>query len=414
MLLNIISRSFINQKKAMALMIVSIAVGTALTASLITLSFEISGKVSKELRSFGANIVVEPRIEGLADISGQKRYLRSDDIIKAKTIFWRHNIIGVAPFLETEATLVSGGKTKAVAFVGGWYEKELPLPGENRTFQAGIKTVSPWWHLSGTWPDTTGGIVVGASLAAELNLNIGDIVSLDRRDITIAGIIETGGPEDSRIFGALEEVQLQKGLEGKITSVLVSALTTPMDAFAYKDPATMSKLEYEKWYCTGYVTSIAKQLEEVFAGSRGKPVWQVAETEGKVLERLKILIYLLCVTALSASAIGVSTTMIMTLLRRIEEIGLMKAIGADRGRIITIFLSEGLVTGFVGGLAGYILSIAAAHYIGSVVFGTALEQRAVLLPIALGNAFLIALAGTILPIRRALKIRPAIVLKGAE
>src|SRR5512134_2323001 len=105
MLLNIIRRSFSNQKKAMALMIVSIAVGTALAASLITLSFEIEGKVSKELRSFGANIIVEPKVEGLADISGQKRYLRSEDIIKTKTIFWRHNIIGIAPFLDADAHL---------------------------------------------------------------------------------------------------------------------------------------------------------------------------------------------------------------------------------------------------------------------------------------------------------------------
>ena len=59
----------------MALMIASVAVGTALAASLITISFEISGKVSKELRAFGANILVEPAVEGLADITDQKRYL---------------------------------------------------------------------------------------------------------------------------------------------------------------------------------------------------------------------------------------------------------------------------------------------------------------------------------------------------
>ena len=76
MLLKIIRKSFLNQKKAMALMIVSVAVGTALAASLINISLEIGGKVSKELRTFGANILIEPKVEGLADISGQKRYLR--------------------------------------------------------------------------------------------------------------------------------------------------------------------------------------------------------------------------------------------------------------------------------------------------------------------------------------------------
>jgi len=143
MLLNIIKRSFANQKKAMALMIISVAVGTTMAASLITISLEINGKVSKELRSFGANILIEPKIEGLADISGQKRYLRQDDIIRSKTIFWRHNILGIVPFLETDAEISRNNKTEEVKLVGAWYEKELPLPGEAKKFSAGIKTVSP-------------------------------------------------------------------------------------------------------------------------------------------------------------------------------------------------------------------------------------------------------------------------------
>ncbi|MEF9437506.1 MAG: hypothetical protein L0922_01680 [Candidatus Mariimomonas ferrooxydans] len=98
MLFQIIKRSFLNQKKAMALMIASVAVGTALAASLIIISLEIGGKVSRELRAFGANILIEPKIEGLAYISGQKRHLRQEDVIRAKTIFWRHNILGIAPF----------------------------------------------------------------------------------------------------------------------------------------------------------------------------------------------------------------------------------------------------------------------------------------------------------------------------
>lgn len=395
-------------------MIVSIAVGTALAASLITISFEISGKVSKELRSFGANIVAEPKIEGLADISGQKRYLRSEDVVKVKTIFWRHNIIGVAPFLDADARFSAGGKTADAGLVGAWYEKELPLPGENKTFSAGIKTVSPWWYLNGSWPADANGIVIGASLASQLGVQAGGLMAVDGKELTVTGILETGGAEDSQAFMDLEAMQKMRLLEGKVSRVFVSALTTPMDAFAYKDPATMSKVEYEKWYCTGYVTSIAKQVEEVFGGSKVKPIWQVAETEGKVLERLKILIYLLCAATLTASAIGVSTTMIMTLLRRIEEIGLMKALGAHRGKVIIIFLSEGIVIGLIGGIFGYLLSIGAAQFIGAKVFNTGLEQRAILFPIALANALVIAVAGTILPIRRALRIRPSIVLKGAE
>lgn len=395
-------------------MIVSIAVGTALAASLITISFEINGKISRELRSFGANIIVEPKIEGLADISGQRRYLRYEDIIRTKTIFWRHNILGVAPFLETDAVVSAGGNTQEVMLTGAWYEKELPLPGEAKKFVAGIKTVSPWWYLDGSWSDSKERIVVGASLASKLGVKTGDSLLLDNREVSVSGTLETGGPEDNQIFMDLEALQEAGKMQGKVSRVFVSALTTPMDEFAYQNPDTMSKAEYEKWYCTGYVTSIAKQLEEVFNGSAVKPIWQVAETEGKVLDRLKLLIYLLCIIALTASAIGVSTTMIMSLLRRLEEIGLMKAVGADRTRIVTIFLTEGIIIGVIGGLLGYLLSLGVSQYIGMKVFSTGLEQRAILLPVAIGNAILIAVAGTILPIRRALGIKPGIVLKGAE
>ncbi len=70
--------------------------------------------------------------------------------------------------------------------------------------------------------------------------------------------------------------------------------------------------------------------------------------------------------------------------------------------------------GLIGGLLGYALSIAASQYISMEVFNTGFEQRAMLLPIAIGSAVLISTAGTILPIRKALGVKPAVVLKGSE
>lgn len=393
---------------------ITVAAGSAMASSLMTLSFEINGKVARELRSFGANIVIEPRVEGLADIAGQKRYLRQEDIIKAKTIFWRHNIIGVAPFLEAGAEVRVGEKVIRADIVGAWYEKELSLPGEDKTFTAGTRSTLPWWNIDGRWPDTDRAVLVGSTLAAELGVRKGDSVSIDGRPFDVSGILETGGDEDRRVFTEMETLQKLKGTEGKISKVLVSALTTPMDEFAYKDPLKMSKLEYEKWYCTGYVTSIAKQLEEVFQGSRVKPLWQVAETEGKILKRLTVLIYILCIIALVSCALGVSATMIMGLLRRTGEIGLMKSIGADGMKITSIFISEGIIIGITGGLAGYLLSLLISPYIGLKVFNTTFEQRLILLPVTLAISLVISVSGTILPLKRALRIRPAVVLKGSE
>jgi putative ABC transport system permease protein len=413
MLPALLKQSFTKQRKAMALMIISVAMGTAVSASLITISLDIKSKVSRELRSFGANITLEPRVEGLADLAGQRRYLREQDIPKAKSIFWRHNIVGIAPYLESKLKLAFKGHERQVEGFGAWLSRGLQLPGSEDTFQAGVLTVSPWWELEGLEPGSDT-VVIGHLLAAEAGIGKGDVVLVDGHEYSVSGTLMTGGPGDRRVFMDLHAMQELKGLSGAVSRVRVSALTTPMDDFAYKDPKKMSRAEYEKWYCTGYVTSIAKQLEEVFKGSTARPIWHVAETEGQVLGRLSVLVYLLTAASLLAAALGMSTTMAASLLRRLDEIGLMKALGAGFSDITLIFMAEAFVIGLSGGFAGYLVSLGVSDYIGRMVFGGSLSQRELLLPVSLMSAFGIAALGAMLPIRRALRVKPAIVLKEAR
>ncbi len=408
MLFHIVRRSFVNQKKAVMLMVVSVAVGTAIAASLLSLSFDISSKISKELRSYGANIVIEPKRAGLAGLSGQKRFLREEDVFKAKTIFWRHNIVGIAPVLVARVNGFDEG------LLGTWYRKTIAVPGENTGFETGVQSVMPWWEIDGVWPAKDDEILAGAVVARRLNKSAADAVKINGKEFRITGIVRTGGKEDELFIGELETIQRLTGLEGKISRVSVSAITTPMDEFAYKDPATMTKAEYEKWYCTGYVTSIAKQLGEVFAGSVAKPFWPVAQTEGIVLTRLNLLVYLLTAVALLSSALAVSATMIVSVVRRTEEVALMKALGAGPSGTAIIFLTEAVIIGAAAGCFGYLLSFGISGYLGYAVFGTVLHQKAVLLPVSIGVAVLISLLGAYLPVRRALAIKPAVVLKGGQ
>ncbi len=406
MLLRIVKNSFVNQKKAMAVMIIAVSVGTAIAASLVSLSLDVSAKVSRELRAFGANILVEPKVQGLASIAGQRRYLRESDLVKIKTIFWRHNILGFVPFLYLTAP------ENGYPVIGTWYKRDIKVPGETEPFSTGASDVMPWWQIKGHWPEKRDEVLIGRSLSEKTGLKISDSVRLFGKEMKIVGVIETGSEEDDAFLLDLDVLQDISGLKDAVSRVYVSALTTPMDDFAYKDPDKMSRKEYEKWYCTGYVTSIAKQIEEVIDGSEARPIWPVAETEGKVLKRLGLLIYLLSGVSVLASALGVSTTMIMSLMRRTREIALMKALGADRFKTIVIFLTESVIIGMAGGLLGYIASVFISQYIGIKVFGSALSQKALLFPLSLGAAVSIAVLGAYLPIRKALSIRPAIILKG--
>jgi len=390
----------------MILIVVSVAAGTAIAASLVSLSMDIERKVARELRSFGANILVKPKLTGLAGIAGQQRYLDEADIIKIKTIFWRHNILGMVPFLYVR------DRDRGITIAGTWYERAVKIPGEEEPFLTGVKGVMPWWQIDGEWPDGEDEILVGVSYAERHGIKKGDRIRLLGRDFTVTGLLNTGSSEDEMAVGELEAIQSLAGLDGKVSRVFVSALTTPMDDFAYKDPDKMTRTEYEKWYCTGYVTSIARQIEEVVKGAVATPVWSVAKTEGDVLNRLKLLVYMLTVMSLAGAALGVSSTMITGLLRRRHEIALMKAIGADKRKTITIFLSEALLLGITGGIVGYLLSLILTGYIGQRVFGTALEQRMMLLPASMASSVVIAVFGAYLPIRKALAIRPAMLLRG--
>ena len=78
----------------------------------------------------------------------------------------------------------------------------------------------------------------------------------------------------------------------------VSALTKPEDAFARRDPKTLRGPEFDRWYCSPYVQSIAYQLQEVIPHSHAEQIRQVAQNEGTVLSRIKGLMMLITLAAL--------------------------------------------------------------------------------------------------------------------
>ena len=75
--------------------------------------------------------------------------------------------------------------------------------------------------------------------------------------------------------------------------VYVSALTKPEDAFARRDPKSLSGAIYDRWYCTPYPQAIALQLTEAISHSHAEQIRQVAQNEGAVLTRIEGLIFLI-------------------------------------------------------------------------------------------------------------------------
>jgi putative ABC transport system permease protein len=191
----------------------------------------------------------------------------------------------------------------------------------------------------------------------------------------------------------------------------VSALTKPEDAFARSDVTKLGSVDFERWYCSPYVSSIVYQIQQAIPGAAAQPVYQVAETEGKILGRVGVLMAILTAAALITAVLAVASMMLATVLERRVEIGLFKSLGATDTRVLMIFVIEACFIGLVGGVAGYFGGSLLASRLSVAVFGRPTSAHWIILPSAIALALTVALVGSALPLRRGLKISPALVLR---
>jgi putative ABC transport system permease protein len=123
------------------------------------------------------------------------------------------------------------------------------------------------------------------------------------------------------------------------------------------------------------------------------------------------MMILITIVTLMATALGVMTTMTTSVVERTKEIGMMKAIGAEGSKVATLFLTEALIIGVLGGIAGYVVGIVIAQYIGQSVFQSAITPNLLVFPLIIGISVGITILSSIIPVRRAIKIEPAEVLR---
>jgi putative ABC transport system permease protein len=297
---------------------------------------------------------------------------------------------------------------------------ELPT-GEQ--LDAGIASLRSWWEIkSGEWLNEQSHeneqiAMIGTELAEKTGVNIGDTLhikgSASDGNFRIVGIYDAGGDEDEQLFVPLNTAQALANLDGCVDSIEVSALTTPDNELAVKaaqDPSSLTVSQYELWYCTAYASSICYQIQEVITDSVASPVRQVADSEGAILKKTKLLMILITILSLIGASLGICNLVTASVMERSSEIGLMKAIGAQDSSISGLVLTEIFITAIFGGILGFFAGFGFAQIIGHTVFGSAISIKPMVIPIVAILVVLVTLAGSIPAIRMLLRLRPAEVL----
>lgn len=399
------------RKKIVAMSAVMLA--TSLATFLLNWSLNLGDKIQRDLRAYGANILIVPAGESLPVSAGNidlhlnsGNYLKYSDFASLEKIFWRNQIVAFSPILPQQV-IANGNEVTLVGTEFGEREKD-----------SNFAKAAPYLKLDGRWPSADNQVVCGSSLAEKYGWHVGQQLRLQSGSntdtFTITGIVHSGAAEERQLFARIGSVQKLSAHPGEFKQLLVSALVSPQNELYHKyqqDPKALNSQEMERYSCTPYIDSVAADITKVFGGSEARVVRQVSQSEQKITQKVNWLMALVTLAALVASSLTMTSTVTAMILERRKELALMKAIGSQNGFILFYLLAEIFLLGAAGSLGGYGLGSLLSVGLSKSIFQSVFELKPVVLPIVGFVGMLIILAGSVWPLRRVTVLQPADALK---
>lgn len=365
-----IANSLLRRKARMAIALLAVAIGATIISGMITVYKEVPEQMGRAFRAYGANMLILP--------GGDQSVIHEDTIANVRKTLSDYEIVGITPFLYdtllvNHQTVMAGGTDFAV-----------------------LQEVSPYWQIRGDWP-TPGekDILLGAEFAQKLRVSPGDTVTVSGgegtivSDYRVSGIVRTGGNEENFVFVPLGELQSIKNRPDEISLTQVSVVAGQED---------LARAE-------------AKIRTDV-PGAEPQLVKQIAQSQDTVLGKLQALVLIVTIVVLVLTLICVSTTMMAIVTERRKEIGLKKALGADNRHIVAEFFGEGCLLGALGGVLGSGFGYLFAESVSVNVFGRGIEFSATIVVVALIMSIFVTGVASLLPVRIATNVDPAIILRG--
>jgi lipoprotein-releasing system permease protein len=380
--------------------ILGVAVGVGV---IVFMSAALAGQQANMIRrvlSVQAHVVLLPPQEiarplrdGAAEAAiVQKPYQRIRSIDQWQKIMQEtaamSTVVAVSPMASGPVLAVRGEATRAVSLLGvdpALYYRVIPLPEK---------------MIAGSARLNAEDIIVGTDLASDLGVTVGDklrvsIASGQGITLSISGIVDLGskGANQRNTYVALHTAQALLGLIGGVSSIDV----TVKDIYAAEDIAqaisAASGVEADSWIATNaqFYAAINAQV--------------VANTTIRFAVAL-------------ATALGIAAVLVVSVVQKSKEIGILRAMGGSRSQIMRVFLLEGAVLGLAGSIFGSALGATAikawtsfvTNPDGTPLFPLDADPR--LFAASALVATLTGLVAAVAPALRAARLDPVVAIRG--
>ena len=353
----LVKAAWVRKDRALTALTSVAVVATIATAALAIYS-TLETNLSREFRSFGANVIVTSRGESLtpAELSGLT------------------SILGNKGTVVPVAYAIAAGPNGTKVVVGGADLKKL-------------RDLNSWWALR---PAGSGDALIGER-AAKLFSPTGSafVVSFANRTVKVTPqeIFVSGSDDDSRIYVSLEQFTAGTNLQPNTALVRVDGRPREIQ----------------------YMVNI---LRLSLLRTDVQPVRQITQAQASVVGKTRAVVLAASLIVLVMIMLCMAATFTSSVLERRKDFAVMKALGASNRTVNLLFAAEAALLSLAGGVIGFVLGSVVAYLIGRINFSASiLPAPELIVPVLLGSMVLALIASTA-PLRTLQQIQPAGILRG--
>ncbi|MFH1785035.1 MAG: ABC transporter permease [Candidatus Micrarchaeota archaeon] len=250
-------------------------------------------------------------------------------------------------------------------------------------------------------------VVLGYTAATETfgkeEIGVGNVVSINGKDYRVIGILKEIGTslsaqDDSSIYIPFEDSKDE--FASQLTKNEVQFISIQLsDGYDAND--VQDKIETK--LASNHKLRVEDKDFMVISSD------YINETIGSLLGTLSVFLLFITLIATFVGGIGIMNTMLMGVLERVREIGILKAVGATEFNILSIFIFESGIIGFMGGIIGLVLGLAILFIAGE--FGVPYWVRLRIFAFAFVFSAFVGIIAGIIPARQAAKMDPVDALR---